>query len=456
MKLSSKCAVIALAVAVPALALAQGMGIFNFYSVLTNNEVIADQANSTGASFTTGLLHATSNGVNAQTGTSYTIVGMVNPTVGLPTTGDMGKLVTFSNTGAVAVTLPQAGTTGFEANKWFAVENDNSGPVTITPTVSTIAGASTLVLDQNRGGVIYSDGTNYQILAGGIGSLITPCTVPEGCTGAATFTSGGVLVGAGAGALTATLTPSGLTSLEATTVQVGLPGTAGTVVIYPTTASKGDTVLSASANSGATITNINTAAQGGARTYTVPDAGGNADFMLAGCASYSTTTGLCGLGLPMAAMKTVAGLQMTGSASSTNFGLVYTPGTGAYLVGTATSSGSTSNVAAIDFIVPQNYIPGSTLTIGISCYYLNGSSTASVHSMTAAAYLENTTSGAQTQLTVSSSGAVTCPITTATNQTLTITSTGVVPGSYLVLTLSAAVTNGGGASTEYLTGVTMN
>ena len=37
-------------------------------------------------------------GVNAQTGTSYTVL-----------TGDRNKLVTFSNVSAIAVTLPQAG-----------------------------------------------------------------------------------------------------------------------------------------------------------------------------------------------------------------------------------------------------------------------------------------------------------------------------------------------------------
>ena len=91
-----------------------------FYTILTGSEGIADQLNPTGASFTTGLVHATSQGVNAQTGTSYTVLGTTGtPQSGVAPTGDMGKLVTFSNTGAVAVALPQAGTTGFEANKWF-------------------------------------------------------------------------------------------------------------------------------------------------------------------------------------------------------------------------------------------------------------------------------------------------------------------------------------------------
>jgi hypothetical protein len=121
------------------------------------------------------------NGVNAQTGTSYTFV-----------TADAGKLVTFSNTGSVAVTLPVATTAGFGAGTVISVENKNSGVVTITPATSTINGAATFVLEQNRGAVIVSDGTNYQTQAGGSGFEITPAIVSEGGTGLAAGTSGGV------------------------------------------------------------------------------------------------------------------------------------------------------------------------------------------------------------------------------------------------------------------------
>lgn len=157
--------------------------------------------------------------------------------------------------------------------------------------------------------------------------------------------------------------------------------------------------------------------------------------------------------LRMASMKTVAGLQMTGSASSTNFGLVYTPATGAYLIGTATSSGSTSNVAAYDYVLPPNYVAGTDITLKVACYYTNSSSTASVHTMAAAAYL-NTSAGAQ-GTTLIATAAQTCPITTAAFQTFTITGATLVPGSYLTLTFSAAMTNAGGASTEFLTAVTL-
>jgi len=88
--------------------------------------------------------------INAQTGTSYTIV-----------TDDRGKLLTLNNASAVAVTLPQAGTAGFKNSYRLHVKNIGAGTVTITPTTSTIDGGATLVLATNESAIIFSDGTNY-------------------------------------------------------------------------------------------------------------------------------------------------------------------------------------------------------------------------------------------------------------------------------------------------------
>ena len=103
-------------------------------------------------------------GVNAQTGTSYTFVA-----------GDDGNLVTFSNSSAVAVTLPQAAsgaaTIGAALNfyqGWFVfAENLGTGLVTITPTTSTIGSNTSLALAQGAWALILSDGTNYQVMATG-------------------------------------------------------------------------------------------------------------------------------------------------------------------------------------------------------------------------------------------------------------------------------------------------
>src|SRR6478609_2148832 len=80
--------------------------------------------------------------VNAQSGTSYTI-----------SAGDRSKLVTLSNSSAVAVTLPQAGGS-FPSGWFFYVENRGAGAVTITPATSTLDGASSLILGTNEGCLI--------------------------------------------------------------------------------------------------------------------------------------------------------------------------------------------------------------------------------------------------------------------------------------------------------------
>lgn len=67
---------------------------------------------------------------------------------------------------------------------------------------------------------------------------------------------------------------------SATAITAGAAGTAGTITVFPATTASGKTTFTASNNSGDTTTNINTAAQSGARTYTVPDAGASASFVM--------------------------------------------------------------------------------------------------------------------------------------------------------------------------------
>lgn len=110
--------------------------------------------------------------VNAQTGTTYTVL-----------TSDFFKLVTHTNASAIAVTLPQAGV-NFPAGWFFFVQNRGAGAVTITPTTSTIDGAASLVLNQNEGAMIASDGTNYFTMRGiGVGSGGPPTGSAGGALG---------------------------------------------------------------------------------------------------------------------------------------------------------------------------------------------------------------------------------------------------------------------------------
>lgn len=78
------------------------------------------------------------------------------------------------------------------------------------------------------------------------------------------------------------------TTLNAPTQNAGSSGSAGTMNVFPSTASKGKLVISAADSAGDTATTIVNASQSGVRTYTIPDAGASASFVL----STGTSTGV--------------------------------------------------------------------------------------------------------------------------------------------------------------------
>jgi hypothetical protein len=104
--------------------------------------------------------------VNAQTGTSYTVLDT-----------DRAKTVSFNNASAVAVALPQAGASSQFNAGWFAeVINYGLGAVTITPATSVMNGSLTAItLQTHQSVLIVSDGTNYVVLG-----LLTPLTPASG------------------------------------------------------------------------------------------------------------------------------------------------------------------------------------------------------------------------------------------------------------------------------------
>ena len=121
--------------------------------------------------------------VNAQTGTTYTIVST-----------DITRLVTFANAGSVAVTLPQA-TGTFSGGFAFYTYNNGPGTATLTPTTSTINGAASVTLPPGFGGLVSSDGTNWKMMltsAVGLGGTVTSIATTSPITGG-TITSTGTI-----------------------------------------------------------------------------------------------------------------------------------------------------------------------------------------------------------------------------------------------------------------------
>lgn len=91
-------------------------------------------------------------------------VPVTQKTSGSPYTvlaADMYTWVVANTAGAYAITMPQAGTTGFEANKWLCFADRGAGTLTVTVTTSIVYGALSLVLPTNTTLCLTSDGTNY-------------------------------------------------------------------------------------------------------------------------------------------------------------------------------------------------------------------------------------------------------------------------------------------------------
>ena len=140
-------------------------------------------------------------------------------------------MVTYSSTSAIAVTLPQAGTTGFLKGCTFYVQNLNTGTVTITPTTSAIyynagLGTTSLALTQGQGATIRSDGTNYSAVIGGSSG--------GGSTPIFTLHQTGISMLSGTGTITA-ITGTGCTSGVCTVTTPPADGTYSCAVeVYET------------------------------------------------------------------------------------------------------------------------------------------------------------------------------------------------------------------------------
>jgi hypothetical protein len=70
------------------------------------------------------------------------------------------------------------------------------------------------------------------------------------------------------------------TTFSFVNLDLGASGTAGSLDVFPSTAAKGKLSLVAANNTGDTTTTITNAEQAAARTYTIPDAGASASFVM--------------------------------------------------------------------------------------------------------------------------------------------------------------------------------
>lgn len=145
-----------------------------------NSEVSTNLPDNTTGAITPAILRTTLNdliaswqqygGVNTQGALNYTVA-----------VSDYGQVINLTNSGSVAVTLPQA--TGSFQFFSTTIKNAGAGTVTVTPATSTINGATSLTIPGNNAYYIVSDGTNWQAISfgpgGGAVSMAGDCTGPN-------------------------------------------------------------------------------------------------------------------------------------------------------------------------------------------------------------------------------------------------------------------------------------
>ena len=214
---------------------------------------------------------------------------------------DTGATFTFP-AGAFSFTDIDAGSSGTAGSldifpstaskgKLNFVAADSAGDTTTTVTNASQAGARTYTIPDAGASASFVMTEGAQTLSG----VKTFNSTPVFFT--ATFTVGGTTISSGeisvldsvtggtaaankALVLDASADITGVDIFGATEIDAGSSGSAGGIDIFPATASKGKLRIFASDMAGDTTTQITVAEQSGARTYTVPDVGGSAEFMM--------------------------------------------------------------------------------------------------------------------------------------------------------------------------------
>jgi hypothetical protein len=230
----------------------------------------------------------------------------------------------------------------------FVNEGENllvrySTVTTVATLLSTINGA-----DEDTGGNETIAGT---LSVTGATSLASTLSV----SGATTLT--GAVVMAGALTIAGSITTAGDLAVEGGDIDAGKSGAAGTVDIFPATASKGKTTFSSTDNAGDTTTAIVTAAQAGARTYTIPDSGAStASFLMNNTTPVAVQQALSGPGaITITEFFSVWTSTGTGDALTLVNGA--TIGQRKKILYTAEGAGADTGV-----LTPTSLVGGTTLT----------------------------------------------------------------------------------------------
>lgn len=232
-------------------------------------------------------------------------------------------------------------------------------------------------------------------------------------------------------------------NLTATTgsVTAGQSGTAGTLTAFAGTASKGKATITTSDNTGNTTTNLNFAAQAGARTITVPDAGASSNVLLS-AQTESSTTGLFAENVPLTRFRNTDGSTLAAAAAAGKFGQSITLGTSQYMVGEAAQGNTKTDDAIVEYTLPPWYKAGTNLTV-TAYVKLTGTGTAGTKTAQILAYRNATTGLQGADIGPGSTTAITAA---GADISATITGTTLAPGDKITFELEIVLQETGASN----------
>jgi hypothetical protein len=155
--------------------------------------------------------------------------------------------------------------------------------MTQTTKVYLTDGGDTLAIDQTNGGKVTVNGTDIAADLAGLGGLAAELAILNGIT-AGTVTAGKVV------SVDTNKDASAFRTVGVVNLDAGAPGTAGTVDVFPATASKGKLAITCANQTGDTTVTLAPAAMGQATAITIPDPGAaTASVLLSGTSKTAAT-----------------------------------------------------------------------------------------------------------------------------------------------------------------------
>jgi len=262
-----------------------------------------------------------------------------------------------------------------------------------------------------------------------------------------------------AGKEIATITTIGATTgnivtVNATNIDAGASGTPGTVDVFPTTESKGKLSIAASDSAGNTTTTLVNASQAAARTYTIPDAGGNAYFVMSTAAQTAAgaisradlvENALQAYGIPINQIMAADGAALAVSETDGDFFLALGTNT-IELQGEESISETEASVGYIQFVLPPEYVAAGEVKIRLHCK-IDGAGTDNASTIDVEVY-------EQADGAVGSDICATAAQTFAAKSTwydkdFTVTATGLVAGDVLIIKVTSSVIESAGSALAF-------